>query len=456
MSKKIIIIGGGLSGTLVAMNFLENSPDTQITLIEKNPEKLGRGVAYHHDFTHQPLNVVASAMSLFSDRPSHFVEWLTTNHFRFNHLLPVIHPDVFVPRKIFGDYIIENLELLHHKHKGRLQIRIDEVISLTENKKRYLAKLESGVEIYGDDIILALGNFPPADLFTENDPMNNDSRYFSIPWVDRIYSNIKGDENILLVGTGLTAVDVVLGLKMRGFNGKVTMVSRRGRLPSPHNLSAKPVRMEYDGHSHPRDTWFWVKGKMKENHKLPWTSVIDGLRPLTQKIWMSWTLEEKKYFMKRLRPFWEIARHRIPSASNEILNELIKSGRLEIGKGEIRSTNITKEGIETEFMFDNLYRKSSFQKIINCTGPESNYRKVKFPIIRNLMEQGKVVSDELGLGINCTPGGKILDQSQKEVEGLWCIGPMRKSILWETTALRELREQATELVGFVLKKQDAV
>ncbi len=449
MNKKVVIVGGGLSGTLVAMNLLQQSSETEIILLECNPEKLGRGVAYHHDFTHQPLNVVAGGMSLFEEKPLHFLDWLLENQFRYNHLLPEINKNSFVPRKIYGDYIIENLELFHHQHKGRLQIRIDEAILLTESKDGFQVTLESGVLLSADHVILALGNFPPADLFEDGHPVKNDPRYFSMPWLDRIYSNISGDENILLVGTGLTAVDVVLGLKMRGFQGKVKLISRRGRLPLPHDLSSKPFELEYPGHLHPRDTWFWIRGIIKNNKEIPWPSIIDGLRPLTQRIWVEWNLEERKYFLKRLRPFWEIARHRIPNASFNVLNELIKEGQIEIGKGSITKAKIAKDGIEIEYQFENESRVGTFKKIINCTGPESNYRKVKFPIIKNLMEQGKVTSDELGLGINCTAEGKIVNASGNLENGLWCIGPMRKSALWETTALRELRQQAKELAGFI-------
>ncbi len=443
--KKIVIIGGGLSGTLVALNLARSNKDVEFVLVEKNPGMLGRGVAYHHDFTHQPLNVVAAGMSLFPDDPTHFLNWLQVNHFRYKHLLPEVFPKVFVPRKIFGDYIVEHLEQAHHLAPGRFQIRIDDAISLREIGKEYEISLESGALLSADHVVLALGNFPPADLFDAADPQNKDPRYFSNPWSDRIYSNIIGNENIMLVGTGLTAIDVILGLKVRGFNGKITMISRRGKLPLAHDLTADPVKLEYPGHLHPRDAYFWLKGKISSNKHIPWTAVIDGLRPMTQKFWREWSLDEKKYFLKRLRPFWEIARHRIPGASAVILDQLVESGQLHIGKGQINKASSLAEGIRVDYNFDKNKEEILFQKLINCTGPESNYRKVRFPIIRNLMEQGKVVSDELGLGISCSVEGAILGEDGKEVKGLWCVGPMRKAVLWETTAIRELREQAVEL-----------
>ncbi len=443
--KKIVIIGGGLSGTLVALNLARSKKDVEFVLVEKNPGMLGRGVAYHHDFTHQPLNVVAAGMSLFPDQSLHFLNWLQVNHFRYKHLLPEVFPKVFVPRKIFGDYIVEHLDQAHQLASGRFQIRIDNAVSLENSGKEYKICLESGALLYADHVVLALGNFPPADLFDANDPQNKDPRYFSNPWSDKIYSDITGTENIMLVGTGLTAIDVILGLKVRGFNGKITMISRRGKLPLAHDLTADPVKLEYPGHLHPRDAYFWVKGKINNNKHIPWTAVVDGLRPLTQKFWQEWTIDERKYFLKRLRPFWEIARHRIPGVSAVILDQLVESGQLLIGKGQINKALSTPDGIQLDYNFDKKKQEGLFQKLINCTGPESNYRKVRFPIIRNLIEQGKVVSDELGLGISCSADGGIIDSNGEKVPGLWCVGPMRKAVLWETTAIRELREQAVEL-----------
>lgn len=448
-STRIVIIGGGLSGTLVALNLARSHPHAEFVLLEKNPGMIGRGVAYHHDFTHQPLNVVAAGMSLFPDQPSHFLDWLHVNHFRYRHLLPEVFPKVFVPRKIFGDYIVEHLDHAHHLAPGRFQIRIDEAISLVKSGKTYIVQLESGAQLEADHVVLALGNFPPADLFSENDPQNKDPRYFTNPWSDKIYSHITGDENILLVGTGLTAIDVILGLKVRGFNGKIRMISRRGKLPMAHDLSADPVKLEYPGHLHPRDAYAWVKEQMNAHKHVPWTAVIDGLRPITQAFWQDWTIDEKKYFLKRLRPFWEIARHRIPGASSVVLNQLVESGQLMIGKGQINAAQSLPEGIRVVYDFEKVQQEGVFQKLINCTGPESNYRKVKFPIIRNLIEQGKVVSDELGLGIRCSVDGAIIDANGEKVPGLWCVGPMRKAVLWETTAIRELREQAVQMAKLV-------
>jgi uncharacterized NAD(P)/FAD-binding protein YdhS len=444
-NKKIAIIGGGLSGTMVALLLARRADKPQVILVEKNPEMLGRGVAYHTDFTHQPLNVVAGGMSIFPDQPGDFVEWLNNNRFRYSHLLTEISAKSFVPRKIFGDYVLEHLQKNQHDAAGHFQIRIDQALSVSDVDGKKQVDLESGVRLSVDEVVLALGNFPPADLFDLADPVNKDPRYFANPWTDRVYSHINGDENILLVGSGLTAVDVVLGLHVRGFEGKITMLSRRGRLPLAHDLSHPPFPIEKPVHSHPKETFLWLRKLIRDNKNIPWPSIIDGLRIHTQAIWQKWSNDEKKYFLKKLRPFWEVARHRIPKPSADILDKLMKENRLSVMSGEIVKANSGKDGIEVKFKSEKNIHEEVFQKVINCTGPESNYRKVRFPIIASLMDQGKVVNDELGLGISCTMDGNLVNSSGQIEKGLWCIGPMRKAVLWETTALREIREQAAAL-----------
>jgi len=229
MRSKVIIIGGGLSGALAAMHLAELPGGPEVLVIEKNPELLGRGVAYQYDFTHQPLNVVAGGMSLFTDKPMDFVEWLESNHFKYNHLIQKVSPQEFIPRKIFGDYVLENLERVQHETAGRLQIRIDEAISILDFVTRKTVVLASGNALHADHVILALGNFPPADLFPEDNPVRNDLRYYASPWTDKVYSHIAGDEDILVVGSGLTAVDIVLGLILRKFKGKVICHKRLSR-----------------------------------------------------------------------------------------------------------------------------------------------------------------------------------------------------------------------------------
>lgn len=445
-NKKVFIIGGGLSGVLVAIYLAGLNNGTEIVLVEKVPEKLGRGVAYQQDFINQPLNVVAGSMSLYEDAPDDFVKWLRVNSFRYSNLISEINPRSFVPRKIFGDYLTEKLKEAHSSYTGKFQIIIDEAVCILKKPEGHSVLMASGIEHPADHVILALGNFPPGDIAAVTEEIRSDDCYFSNSWTDEIYRDLTGDEEILLIGSGLTAIDVVLGLHIRNFKGKVTMVSRRGKLLLPHFFSDKKFLWNLPYRLSPLDLLKAVRQTIKSNPDTHWSLIVDALRVYVPEIWSYWDLSQKKLFLKRLRPFWEISRHRIPEKSLTLLTDLQHADKLSVIKGEVLEINRTNLGFDTLYRNGNAREKKLFHKIINCTGPESNYRKIKFPVIDNLINEYNIVPDALNLGILCGGDGKMMNESGQPIDGLWCIGPMRKAVLWETTALREIRLQACKLV----------
>jgi len=443
--KKVFIIGGGLSGVLVAVYLAGLKNGTEIVLVEKIPEKLGRGVAYQQDFINQPLNVVAGSMSLYEDAPDDFVNWLKGNAFRYSNLIAEISPRSFVPRKIFGDYVTEKLKEAHSSYTGKFQIIIDEAICISKKTGGHSVLMASGIEHYADHVVLALGNFPPGDIAAVTDEIKHGDSYFSNSWTDKIYKDLSGNEEILLIGSGLTAIDVVLGLHIRNFKGKVTMVSRRGRLPLSHFFSDRKFLWNLPYRLCPLELLKLVRQTIKSNPEIHWSLIVDALRVYVPEIWTYWDLSEKKLFLKRLRPFWEISRHRIPEESLTLLTHLQCSDQLRVIKGEVLKIQRTGQGFDILYRNGNITENKSFHKIINCTGPESNYRKIKFPIIDHLIHDYNIVPDPLNLGILCNADGKMMNEKGQPIDGLWCIGPMRKAVLWETTALREIRSQACRL-----------
>jgi uncharacterized NAD(P)/FAD-binding protein YdhS len=444
-TNNVVIIGGGLSGILSAiyMSNLNNGP--KVILLEKDPEKLGRGIAYQQEFTSQPLNVIADSMSIFEDKPEHFVNWIKLNSFRYSHLVKEINGKSFIPRKIFGDYLVESLKEAHDLHGNKFQILIDEAVSISKSERLFDVGLSSGLKLKAENVILALGNFPPADIPCVTKEIKKSSAYFSNSWTDKIYKGLTGNEDILLIGSGLTAVDVVLGLHIRRFNGNIVMISRKGKLPLQHFISNEKFNWNEPYLLSPLDLLKSIRKNIRNSPHLHWSLIIDSLRSFVPKIWSFWTEGEKLIFLKRLRPFWEIARHRIPSESLKILRKLERLGKLIVLKTEVSEINLFDDGLKAIYKKGDIIEERFFRKIINCTGPESNYRKIKFPIISNLMANNLVIPDNLGLGILCDPEGRIINENNQIVNGLWCIGPMRKAILWETTALREIRAQAKEL-----------
>ena len=155
--KRITIVGGGASGTLVAVNLLKKSDAEPllITLIEKqNP--LGGGVAFSTPDDLHLLNVPAGKMSAFPDEPYHFHEWLASNGFEYA-------PSDFVPRKLYGRYLKELLDNAIAKASPASEVKIlnDEATDVAADENSAAVVLSSGDQIASDKVVLAFGNFPP-------------------------------------------------------------------------------------------------------------------------------------------------------------------------------------------------------------------------------------------------------------------------------------------------------
>jgi uncharacterized NAD(P)/FAD-binding protein YdhS len=95
------------------------------------------------------------------------------------------------------------------------------------------------------------------------------------------------------------------------------------------------------------------------------------------------------------------------------------------------------------------YRPASF--VINCTGPEPDYNKIKDILVKNLIRRGLIQPDPVKLGINALPDGSIIQRDGKISEVLYTIGLPLRGVLWETLAAPEIRIQAAGLAGIMLK-----
>ena len=79
-----------------------------------------------------------------------------------------------------------------------------------------------------------------------------------------------------------------------------------------------------------------------------------------------------------------------------------------------------------------------FDAAFMCAGPEADITKINVPLLQSLRDHGLIEPGPLGLGPRTTP---------EAAASLWLIGPLRREDLWEITAVREIRQQAIEVVA---------
>jgi len=284
--RAIAIIGGGLSGTLVAANLMRNATTPlTIKLIERKPE-IGKGVAYSTTVDSHLLNVPAGKMSAFADEPNHFLHWLRRNGYH------EVTASTFVPRKIYGVYIQAVLHEAEANAAADVQLEriCDEAIAIkttTDNVKIYLRENQC---LQVQKAVLALGNFP-ASLPQAITALGNNNPYVKDAWSSDAISNLNPEDAILLVGTGLTMVDAVVALHQQGFRGKIHAVSRHGLTPQYHQPTT-PYPAFINLETAPKTARSLVHIVRQEVNKAAtqgqdWRTVIDALRPVTQQLWQA-------------------------------------------------------------------------------------------------------------------------------------------------------------------------
>lgn len=458
----VAIIGGGFAGAALAAQLLRQSPgNTSVVLVERGA-RIGRGVAYGTACAQHLLNVPAKNMTAYPGDPEHFLRWARLNHDAN------VKPGDFLPRQVYGRYIAFVLQREVECHPGQFQRVQDEAVSVTYAGGMAEIQLRAGEILFAGKVVLALGNFPPGDPRLPGKTPHS-QHYVSDPWAPAALENVfrgqdqegysddysEKDQSVLLVGSGLTSVDVAMALRARGFKGTIHLLSRRGLLPQNHKATA--IWTPFWNENSPRT----VRGllrvirahvKVAENSGSGWRAVIDSLRPFTQQIWRDLPRAERRRFLRHVRPYWEVHRHRVAPEIGVPLFTQIQNGQVVTHAGRITAYAEDADGVDVTYCDRRTGETRSLRvaRVINCIGPEADCRRIENPLLNNLLRQKTVRPDPLFLGLDTSEDGAVIDARGEPSDFLYSLGPSRKGSLWETTAVPEIRMQASQLATLLL------
>jgi uncharacterized NAD(P)/FAD-binding protein YdhS len=431
--ESIAIVGGGFSGTLLAINLMRYSR-AHVLLIEREPDKLGRGLAFGTDNPEHILNVRASNMSAFPDDADHFSRWLGEKGRE--------SANRFVPRRTYGRYLAEQLQEVRTGESDRLTLLHGQVVAAEREGDGWTLRLADGSTERCTRLILAQGNQAPSRL-PQFDALGTDI-YFASPWGQRPTNGLGKQDNVLLIGSGLTAVDVALSLDVEGFEGRITALSRRGLRPRPH----APVGPHVDRRDRPAPFGSGLIRLIRTRAAtIGWRAAVDELRPYTQDIWRSMAVEERRRFIRHLRPYWDAHRHRLAPAVDGRVSAMQMEGRLGFAAGKI--VRAWREGdiahVEWRVRGTDILRTETARRVINCTGPSGDIGSSSDPLLCDLLAQGHVRQDALGLGLDVDRNGGVLDRDGGTDASLLAVGPMTRAEGWEIVAVPDIRRQVWEV-----------
>jgi uncharacterized NAD(P)/FAD-binding protein YdhS len=452
----VAVVGAGAAGTLTAIHLVDRAARERraldLVLLDPRPRP-GRGVAYSTTDERHLLNVPAGGMSALPAEPGHLVDWLRS------HGRPDAGPADFVPRADYGRYLEATLDaMVEAAADVSCEHRCQRVASARPVPGGVHLALADGALLAADAMVLAPGIFAPGTAWAPAQLRGSD-RFVADPWAPAALKALAGtDGAVLLVGTGLTMVDLALTLARPGRT--LHAVSRRGRVPAAHTTRPKPPtpapsaglaesaagRVPTDLPTMRALVRDCVAAAVRETGD--WRPAFDTLRPLTGALWAQLGPDEHAEFLSTDAAWWDLHRHRMPPSSAAAVARLRASGALRVGSDELVDVVESADGLTVELASG---RWLNVAAVVNCTGPQGDVRRVGDPLLDDLLASGTATAGPLGLGLR-TQGGRLVDSSGTADAAIWTLGAMRRGELWETTAVPEIRTQAAEVAAAVTEE----
>jgi len=430
----VAIVGAGFSGTMLAAELARRGITS---VLFEGAGREGRGTAFSTTEPAHLLNVPAAKMSAWADDPEHFQ--------RVVEAAGGTGKD-FAERRAFGRYLRGILD--EAAASGLVKVVQARALSARREGTRWRIAVEGGAEDAAKMLALAHGNQPPEPLRGTEEL---GSRFINNPWIAESAKAIArvADSNgdVLIVGTGLTMVDMVLSLDAAGHRGRIVALSRRGQIPRSHaDFEPAPIELEELPLSNVGALWRWQRRRAGE---VGWRAAVDSWRPHSHAIWRSLDAGERRRFLRHARPWWDVHRHRIaPQVAAQIAG-MVGEGRLEVVAGRIGSTCDIDGGIEVE-----IARRGrptgdvrTFAAMFNCTGPLGAVGRTRDPLLKQMLDERLVAADEMGMGL-------AVDDGSRAGERVWALGPLTKGAYWEIVAVPDIREQAAAVAEAIAMELD--
>ncbi|GGK16978.1 hypothetical protein GCM10010124_06910 [Pilimelia terevasa] len=440
----VAVIGGGASGVLVSRELLRRT-SARVRLLAAEPAP-GPGVAYGAAAPWHLLNSPAAAMSADPDDVGHFLDWSAARG-------RPVEPGAFVARQWFGAYLRDVFSDLRGGYADRFgvaQATVDHVAVDGPGHARLL--LRDGAQVAADRVVLAVGNATPGIPACIGPHLYGHPAVITDPWAAHALTQIPTDRPVLLLGSGLTAVDVALTLTRGGHQAPVVMTSRHGLLPRTHRRGGQPAALPAGWPPAARSLSALVRAVRSAAAETgDWRAVVDGLRPHLDGYWRGFTAAERERFLRHVARYWEVHRHRMAPVVADDLDELRRSGALVVRTGRLRHLWADADSVLRANLSDAPETDERFGAVINCTGP-GLWPAHAAPVVRSLVAAGLARPGPYGLGLDVGADGAIVDSTGSPQDTLWAVGPARRGCFWETTALPEIRRQARTLADTLVAR----
>jgi uncharacterized NAD(P)/FAD-binding protein YdhS/tetratricopeptide (TPR) repeat protein len=438
----VAVVGGGASGTLTVVQLARaaEAAGRRIDVLLVEPHRPGEGLAYSTRDPRHRLNVPAKGMSAWPDDPEHFLRWL------HGHVDPEFPAGGFAPRLRYAEYLSHCLTAAEGGRAARVEHLRARVTDARKHGRRLRLTFDDGTSRPADAVVLATGHGAPSTTWAP-EAMRRSHRFVADPWRASGAPVVGAGDEVLLVGAGLTMADMVQRWGRPGVRVHVT--SRHGMLPLPHADQPQPPapapQVPADGPLGLAAVRRLVFAHLRSAGG-DWRRGIDGLRPVTSRLWERLDDDARAGFLATAARRWDRVRHRVDPALHAELDQRCRTGALVVHAAPVTGAQETPHGLRVT-LGDGTALTAAV--VLNCTGTCTPVQHDDDPLVLNLLNSGLGRAGSLDLGFATDADGRLLPAAGSQ-PAIWTVGPLRRGQLWESTAVPEIRSQAADVAAHVV------
>lgn len=440
---RILIIGGGYSGACFAIQALTKfggAAPLSITVLEPRAA-LGQGIAYSSIDPDHRINAPSSGHMALADDISHFHDWFLADG-GLQRDPQADHGGLLFPRRIeFGHYM--QALIANAQATGKLLHCRDRAIDFSDDGEFLTVRTELGQHLSAERMVIATGHLPSETPSFVDTEAAHHPYFLRSPWAANALADLPRQARVLILGSGLTAADIIASLMRREHQGAIRVVSRRGLrpqpLPPPADQAPLPIweRLKRPipdflqnpfGPATVRQLLHALRIRIAECalDGVDWYEPFDDLRDALYQIWPTLNVAEQRRFWRYLRPWYDSYRYRIPPQTATILARAEQTGQLRFEAAQVQAISRAQQ---TSVFIGRLrtrgssqIREEQFEAVVNCTGPGQSLLGAD-PFVEALLASGQARAHASGIGLDVDQQMAAVDIRGQSNRRISVIGP---------------------------------
>jgi uncharacterized NAD(P)/FAD-binding protein YdhS len=477
-----VVVGGGVSGASFALQLSRASAQCGAIHIVEPAPRVGPGLAYSTTDPDHRLNGTLDSHVLDPARLTELRTWCHDNGIlSADPEAQLPSGATFIRRHDFGRYVADQIQRnAVNPHTGTTITHCRDTAVQWKPSTAHPAGtvlLASGRRLPADVVVVATGNPLPRLQHPFVPEHLANPRIIANPLNGLALQGVPLDARVLVVGTGLTALDVLSTLVRRAHTGPILAVSRRGLRPRPQPpevLGPAPMPPRTSGPTPLEqvmapippfvqalgDTYSMagLYGALRSQIRRDsaqgktWHAAFDLFRDAVWRIWPRVPLAEKQKFLRRMRTWYDVHRFRSPPHNDALVQRAQDCGTIQFVRARLTQVAADPDGgpVQVALTANGAITRSAFDLVINCSGLDAGNDHRQNPFLQSAQAQGLLVTDPTGLGFHVDASCRAISATGQACPHVRVIGPPTLGAHGDSQGVRFIAVQIYRMLPDVL------